>query len=76
MDQDSELMVAELLKSLKQHMASMYHSFLGAMHDIHTLEIILKIEPSNSCFPKNAKEELERIHEKEAKRFGQCSCEG
>ena len=71
MDQDSKLMVAELLKSLKQHMASMYHAFLGAMHDIHTLEIILKIEPSNSCFPKNVQEELETL-----KKEGQCSCEG
>ena len=74
MDRDEKLMVAEVLKSLKQHMASMYHAFQGAIHDIHTLELLLKIEPSDSCFPKNAEEELETLHEKEGSR--QCGCEG
>ena len=70
MNQDSKLMVAETLKSLKEHMASMYHAFHGAIHDIHTLELILKIEPSNSNSLKNVERELKTPQE------SQCSCEG
>lgn len=69
MNQDEKLMVAEISKSLKQHMDSISNAVDGAIHDLHTLDLVLKIEPSNSNSLKN----IER--EQKTPQKSHCDCE-